>query len=322
MKKPKILLSEDIHPQGKSLLIDKFELIIAPDTSEATLLRIVPDVFGIILRATSKVNRNVIQQAHNLKVIARTGVGVDNVDIEAASERGIYVCNTPGMNDCTVAEHTVALILGLAKQLFHMDHAVRTRQWQERFSEKQIEVAGRTLGLIGFGAIGMLVARKCGWGLGMKILVYDPYFHGEIKDDFITFTGNLEKLFIESDFISIHAPNVPETRGLVSRKLLALMKETTYLVNTSRGELIDEQALIEMLQGKKIAGAALDVFQKEPLPADSPFNQMKNVILTPHVAGSTWESNVRIAKSAAIAVIDMFEGRTPEFVYNYEKIGR
>jgi len=318
--KPKILLSEDINPVGKKLLEDKFDILIALDTSEATLLKIVKDVFGIILRATTKVNRKVIQCARELKVIARTGVGVDNIDIEAASTRGIYVCNTPGMNDCTVAEHTVALILGLAKQILRMDKAVRTQRWSERFSEQQMEVAGKTLGIIGLGAIGRLVAKKCGLGLDMKILVYDPYFNGAVDANYITLIDNLEELFVQSDFISIHAPNLPETKGLVSLQYLSMMKNTAYLLNTARGDLVDEPALITVLKAKKIAGAALDVFQQEPLPADSPFNSLDNVILAPHVAGSTWESNVRIAKAAATAVLDVFEGRKPKFVYNYNQL--
>ena len=314
--KPKVLLSEDINPAGKDLLKDKFNILIAPDTTEETLLKLVPDVIGIILRATSKVNKAVIDKATKLKVVARTGVGVDNVDIDAASKRGIYVCYTPGMNNITVAEQTLAMIFGLAKQLIHMDKSVRTQCWQERFSEKQTEIEGKKLGIVGLGAIGLTVARKCGPGLGMKILAYDPIVQDQIQESYIKFTENLEELFQESDFISIHTPNIPENKGLINRNLLSRMKKSAYFINTARGELVEEQALIELLQRKKIAGAALDVFLKEPLPSDSPFVKMNNVILAPHVAGSTWESNVRIAESAAMAVLDVWEGRKPEFIYN------
>lgn len=320
--KPKVLLSEDINPAGKDLLKDTFEILIAPDTTEKTLLKMAPDVFGIILRATSKVNKNVIDKASELKVIARTGVGVDNVDVDEASKRGIFVCYTPGMNNITVAEQTLAMILGLAKQVIHMDRAVRTQCWQERFSEKQTEIEGKTLGIVGLGAIGLTVARKCGPGLGMKILAYDPLVKDQIHESYIQFTDSLEELFQQADFISIHTPNIPENKGLINRTLLSQMKKSAYFINTARGELVEEQALIELLQDKKIAGAALDVFMKEPLPVDSQLIKMDNVILAPHVAGSTWESNVRIAESAAMAVLAVWEGRKPEFIYNKEQLDR
>lgn len=313
---PKVLLSEDINPLGKELLQGKAEIIIAPDTSEATAIKLARDVTGIILRATTQINAAVINNAPQLKVIARTGVGVDNVDIEAASEKGIFVCNFPGMNNLTVAEHTVAMILSLSKQVVHMHNSVKSGNWDERFSPYQIEVSERTLGIIGLGQIGYMVAKKCHHGLDMKILAYDPYARNKIKDDFITFTDSLEDLFKESDFISLHVPNLPETKGLVNKELIGLMKESAFLVNTSRGAVIDEPALVEALTNRKIQGAALDVFWQEPLPVEHPFNSLNNVILSPHCAGSTWESNVRIAIGAAQAVLDVIEGRIPSTVYN------
>lgn len=314
--KPKVLLSEDIHPAGKSLIEDQFELLIAPDTSEETLLNMVSDVFGIILRATTNVNEKVIRKAENLKVIARTGVGVDNVDIDAASKKNIYVCYTPGMNDHTVAEQTVAMILALSKQIIHMDHSVRDEKWNERFSEKQFELKGKTLGIIGLGAIGYRVSEKCSKGLEMRILAYDPFFKAKPRDEQIMITDRIDDVFIQSDFVSLHVPNTPENKMLVDNRLLSLMKPTAYFVNTARGGLVDEKALIEILLKGKIAGAALDVFVEEPLPANHPFVKMKQVVLSPHVAGSTLDSNVRIAKSAAMAILDVFEGRQPECVYN------
>ena len=320
--RPKVLLSEDINPAGKDLLKADFDIFIAPDTSEKTLLQMVPDVFAIILRATSNVNAKVIEKAVRLKVIARTGVGVDNVDVEAASRRGIFVCYTPGMNHTTVAEQTVAMILGLAKQMIHMDKSVRRQRWQERFSEKQSEIEGKTLGIVGFGAIGSSVARKCGPGLGMNILVHDPLVKDRNQESTIRFADRLEDLFRESDYISIHIPNLPENKGVINRRLLSLMKSSACFINTARGGLVDEPALIDCLQRGKIAGAALDVFSEEPLPADHPYINMENVILSPHVAGSTWESNVRIAESAAQAVIDVYNSVKPRHVYNQQLLTR
>jgi len=321
---PKVLLSEDINQHGKDLLTGKAEIIIAPDTSEATAMNMVRDVTGIILRATTKINAAIIGNAPKLKIIARTGVGVDNVDVAAASEKGIFVCNFPGMNNITVAEHTLAMIMALSKQVVHMHNSVKAGNWNERFSEQQMEVGGKTLGIIGMGQIGYMVAKMSHYGLGMKILAYDPYTRSKIKDDFIIFADNLSDLFKEADYISVHVPGTPETKGIVNNEMLVLMKQTAYLINTSRGATIDEPALLEVLSSKKIRGAALDVFWQEPLPKNSPFNSLDNVILSPHCAGSTWESNVRIAIGAAQAVLDVIEGRhpDPQYVYNKEVLKR
>ena len=317
---PKVFLSEDINPLGKELLKGKADLIIAPDTSKETAIRLMKGVTGVILRATTIFDAEVIAHSTELKVIARTGVGVDNIDVEAASEKGILVCNFPGMNDLTVAEHTIALIMSLAKRIVHMNHAVKTDNWIDRFSPDLIEVEGKTLGVIGMGRIGRLVAKKCTDGLGMNVLAYDPYCISKNTLPF-SFTSQLEELFLKSDFITIHIPNLPETKNLVTRDLLAVMKKTAFLVNTSRGEIIDEPSLVEALINNRIKGAALDVFLKEPLPANNPLNALDNVILSPHCAGSTWESNVRISIGAAQAVLDVIEGRKPKecYIYNITK---
>ena len=316
--KPKVLLSEDINPLGKELLEGKAEIIIASDTSKATVIKLVQDVVGVVLRATTKFDADVIASAKKLKVIARTGVGVDNVDIDACTKRGILVCNFPGMNNLTVAEHTVSMIMALSKQVVHMHNAVLEGQWSERFSTKQMEVEGKTLGIIGMGQIGQLVGKKCKDGLGMNILGYDPFVADKMKNSGFMFTNQLKELFSKSDFVTLHIPNLPETKGLVSKELLGLMKESAFLINTSRGELVDETALIEALQNNKIKGAALDVFWKEPLQINNPLTKLDNVILSPHCAGSTWESNVRIARVATQAVLDVIEGRMPpkQYVYN------
>jgi D-3-phosphoglycerate dehydrogenase len=315
---PKVLLSEDINDKGKELLKGKVEILIAPDTGKETAIRLVQDVEGVILRATTRFDAEVIEKAKKLKVIARTGVGVDNVDIEAATKKGILVCNFPGMNNLSVAEHTIVMLMALARQVVNMHRAVKEGKWSERFSPDQIEVAGKTIGIIGMGKIGRLVAQKCRDGLGMEVLAYDPFVAEKQKTGF-RFTENPEELFRKADFVSLHVPSLPATRGMVSRKLLDQMKRSAFLINTSRGELIDEPALTEMLQNSIIKGAALDVFTEEPLPAQNPLLHLHNVILSPHCAGSTWESNVRIAAAAAQAVLDVLEGRLPEERYIYNK---
>jgi D-3-phosphoglycerate dehydrogenase len=213
---PKVFLSEDINPRGKQLLEGKAEIVTAPDTSKETAIKLVRDVEGVILRATTRFDSEVISSAQQLKVIARTGVGVDNVDIRAASERGILVCNFPGMIDLTVAEHTIALIMALAKKVIHMHHAVKEGNWAERFSPGLTEVEGKTLGIVGMGRIGRLVAKKCGEGLGMNILAFDPYVTDKEKLK-ATFASSLEELFRKADFITLHVPSLRRHSSVAKR---------------------------------------------------------------------------------------------------------
>lgn len=308
----KVLLSQEIHPSAKKLLEEKFEVVTAPDTTQETLIEMVKDVDAIILRTTSKITKEVIDNAPKLKIISRTGAGVDNIDLKAAAERGIIVCNQPGVNNVSVAEHAVAMILHLAKQLSKMDAAARNGNWGIRNKNLAIEVNEKALGVVGMGKIGSRVAKMCS-ALGMKILAYDPYVSEELKQQY-EFT-TLERLFKESDFVTLHCPNTPETKGMITEALLYSMKPTSYLVNTSRGDVVDEAALIKVLKEKRIAGAGIDVFHQEPVGLDNELLKLDNVILSPHSAAMTKEATINVAIGAVNAVIDFFEGRTPKYIY-------
>jgi D-3-phosphoglycerate dehydrogenase len=316
----KVLLSEEIHPEGKKLLNGKFEIVTAPDTSQQTLISMVKDVDAIILRTRSKITREVIENAPHLKIISRTGAGVDNIDVNTATEKGILVCNLPAVNNLSVAEHTIAMILNLAKQLSLMDKAVRSGNWGARNSNISVEIEGKVLGIVGMGNIGSLVAKKCHDGLGMEIVAYDPYVKEKFRGYDYKFVDTLEELFKESDFVTLHCPDIPETRGMITRELIYSMKHTAYLINAARGTVIDEQALIEALKEKRIAGAGLDVFQQEPPSSDNELLRLENVILSPHSAALTKEATVRMAVEAVQAVIDYFEGRQPKYIYNYKML--
>ncbi|UZQ82182.1 MULTISPECIES: hydroxyacid dehydrogenase [unclassified Thermoanaerobacter] len=316
----KVLLSEEIHPEGRKLLEGKFEIVTAHDTSQQTLMSMVKDVDGIILRTRSKITREVIENAPHLKIISRTGAGVDNIDVNAATEKGILVCNLPAVNNLSVAEHTIAMILNLAKQLNLMDKAVRSGNWGARNSNISMEIEGKVLGIVGMGNIGSLVAKKCHDGLGMKIVAYDPYVKEKFREYDYKFVDTLEELFKESDFVTLHCPDIPETRGMITRELIYSMKPTAYLINAARGTVIDEQALIGALKEKRIAGAGLDVFQQEPPSSDNELLRLENVILSPHSAALTKEATVRMAVEAVQAVIDYFEGRQPKYIYNYKML--
>ncbi|MDR2587834.1 MAG: hydroxyacid dehydrogenase [Spirochaetales bacterium] len=317
----RLVLSQNIHPEGRKLIDGKFDIVIPENSSQEELTAAAQDAEAIILRTTSSVTREVIAAAPRLKIISRTGAGVDNVDIEAANERGILVCNLPAVNNLSVAEHTIALILSLAKDLPAMDRAVRGGAWKERNAGRAVELEGKTLGIVGMGNIGSLVARKCAMGLGMKILAYDPYVAGKFQGEGYEFASGLERLFAEADFVTLHCPNIPETKGMVTRALLSSMKTSAWLINCARGGVVDEEALHDALSRKKIAGAALDVFSCEPPPPDSPLLKLDNVIVSPHSAALTREATMRMSSEAAQAVVDYFAGSRPRYIYNAKALG-
>jgi D-3-phosphoglycerate dehydrogenase len=311
-KQPIVFISEAVNETGLRILEGKCTILQAPDTSKETALAMVGDADAVLLRATLKFDSELIDAAKKLKIISRTGVGVDNVDLIAAGRRGILVCNTPGTNDESVAEHTLSLVLAMAKQLFYMDAAVRGQNWKARFSPMQMEVKGKKIGLIGYGRTGKAVARLCK-PFGMDILINDPEI--ENPDTWVRQAG-IEEIFSSCDFVSLHCPSNDQTRYMVNKDLLQLMKPSSYLINTSRGDLIDEEALAYALLKNTIAGAAMDVFEEEPLRAGHPLLNLSNLILSPHVAGSTLESNERIASIAASAIVDVLEGRRPKYICN------
>ncbi|MFS4467478.1 hydroxyacid dehydrogenase [Maribacter sp. 2210JD10-5] len=314
MTRPKVFISEPINPKGIDLLKDAVELVHSPDTTKTTALKLIGDCDAAILRATTIFDAEVIEAAEKLKVIARTGVGYNNVDLETAAKKGIYVTLTPDCNHTTVAEHVLAMILALAKQVFFMDAAVREGKWAARFSPHQMDIAGKTVGIIGLGSIGLEVAERCR-AMGMKLLAYDPFYKGNFDGKM---TDVLDELFAQSDFVTLHCPVLPSTEKMINKATLAQMKSTAYLINSSRGALIDEDALVEALQNETIKGAALDVFQEEPLSDNHPLATLSNVILSPHCAGSTIESNERIAVMAAQAVLDTLAGKKPKHICNEE----
>ena len=317
----KVLLSQPVHQAGMKLLKGRVEIIIAPDTSEATMRKLCRDVHGVILRTTSRVSKEVISEAKTLQIISRTGAGVDNVDVQAATERGILVCNLPGVNSLSVAEHTVAFILSLAKRLAFMDKAIRKGDWGSRNRYEAVDLNGKLLGLIGAGKIGSRVAMICQRAFNMQILGYDPFISkSEERKDGIRFHGDIRHVFEEADFVSVHVAGTAETGGLISYDLLCRMKKSAYFINTSRGRVVDEEALIKVLREGRIAGAALDVFNEEPPSENSPFLKMENVILSPHSASLTKECVASLAKGSAQAVLDFFSGRLPKNIFNRKEL--
>jgi len=313
----KVLLSKPINPAGMKVLEGKVDPIILSDSNIGTVKKMVEDVEGIILRTNIKFTREIIESAPYLKIISRTGAGVDNVDVAAATEKGILVCHAPGVNSISVAEHTLALMMAMAKQLKAVDKAVHQDNWKIRYASKAEDLDGKTLGLVGIGHIGSLLAQKCRLAFNMKIIAYDPYVK---QAEEVELCSSLDQIFIQSDFISIHVPYTKETHHLVDARLLSLMKSDSYLINTSRGAVVDEKALIEALEKGSIAGAGLDVFEKEPPSLDNPLLKFNNVITTSHSAGLNRDCERKLAIAAAQAVIDFLEGRQPKYIYNKKEL--
>jgi phosphoglycerate dehydrogenase-like enzyme len=293
-----------------------FELVFPPSAHQLTEEELIEQLRGIraSLAGSEPYTPRVLAAHPQLRIIARAGVGYDAVDVRAASAHGIVVTITPGTNQDTVAEHTFAMMLALAKHIIPLHNGTRAGKWPR---QANLPLRGRTLGLAGLGRIGkaMVIRGAC---FGMKILAYEPYpDHQFLAQHRITLT-TLDKLLAESDFLSLHVPLTSESKHMINKKSLALMKPTSFLINTARGALINDADLIEALKTKRIAGAGLDVFEPEPPPPSELF-EMDNVVVTPHVAGIDLQSRDDMAESAARAIVDLSRGQWPvEKIVNAE----
>jgi D-3-phosphoglycerate dehydrogenase len=318
MTRPRVLVSQPVHEAGMALLASRCDVVVAPDVGVATLRAAIGEAEGLLAR-TAPIPADVIDAAPRLRVIARHGVGVDNIDVAAATRRGIPVAYTPDANRVSVAEQVLALLLALAKRLHEYDAATRRGAWEVRNGYGALDLAGKRLGVVGMGRVGATVAQKAGAGLDMRVLGYDPNLPREI----IAAAGaepvaRLEDLLAAADAVTLHVPLTPATRGLLDARALACMRPTAFLINTSRGGVVDEAALHAALSTGRLRGAALDVFEAEPPPADHPLLALRNVIVTPHSAALTAECAVRMATGAARAIIDVLDGRRPADVVNPE----
>jgi D-3-phosphoglycerate dehydrogenase len=312
----KVLLAQPIHSEAMALLQNHAEVVLVKEGDLNEFTRQLGGADAVVLGTSVHFTAPLMDLAPQLKVISRTGVGVDTVDVKAATARGILVLNTPEANASSVVEHTVALIFALAKHLVYLDDQTRSGNYRARRMYLPVDLHGKTLGLVGCGRIGMSVAQKCIRAFEMNVMAYDPYL--TLTPAGITRVDSLITLFKNADFISIHIPLIESTKNLIDDKLLAFMKPSAFLINTARGGIIDEKALVEKLKRKEIAGAALDVYAVEPPDSSSELLKVENVILTPHTAALTKECAARVAKDAVEGIVDYFQGRTPKYVYNKE----
>jgi D-3-phosphoglycerate dehydrogenase len=314
--KQKILIIQPIHERGVQVFDDRFEVRVASDPSVATVMKEIKGVAGVVVR-TAPFPREIIEAADTLKVIGRHGVGVDNIDVKAATEKGIVIVNTPNANATSVAEHTLTAIGALAKRAVVYDRATREGRWEIRNSYKAVDLDGKTLGLIGIGRIGSMVARRVAVAFNMKVIAYDPYIQPEAASRIdVSLCTQMDEVFRQADVVSLHTPLTPETRGFVNEAKLRLMKPTAFLVNFSRGEVVNEKALFAALQSGIIAAAAIDVYDPEPPLQDNPLFTLENILLSPHSAALTEECVIRMATGAAEGIVDVLSGKRPQFIVN------
>lgn len=311
MARPVVLLYEPIHEKALDILRRKAEVRMASSLDEEALLLAVAEVDGIIIRANGKVTRRLMEAAPRLKVVARHGVGVEAIDLQAAAEFGITVVNTPEANVESVAEQCLGMMIALAKRILEADRALRSGDWGARYRLVGNELLGKTLGLVGFGRIGQRLGSMCRHAFSMGILYHDVVAYPEVEAALHARKVPLDDLLAQADFVSLHTPLLPETRGLIGEEELRRMKRTAFLINTSRGPVVDQAALVRALQEGWIAGAGLDVYDSEPLPADSPLLRMEKVVLSPHMAAHTDEALLRMAM-VVTDVLAVLEGRQPE----------
>lgn len=315
----KVLLSEPIDEAGMRFLEGRAEVVISPDPSGESVSQLLQDADALIVRTATQVTREMIEGATRLKVISRTGGGLNNVDVEAATDCRVVVCGVKGAQDRSVAEHTVAMIGALAKQFSYLGDETRKGNFRSRYEYRPMNLAGKRVGLIGLGRIGRIVAEICAKGLQMDVLAYDPYVDPETTDtDNVAFSKDMAEVIKTADFLSLHVPLTEETRGLLGEEQFVLMKPTAFLINTSRGEVIQEGALVDALKKGLVAGAGLDVFETEPPDAGNPLFQFQNVIVTPHSAALSKDTVSKLAQGAAENAIHVLEGEAPTYSANWE----
>src|SRR6202047_3725493 len=295
----KVIVADKISERGVQLLKEQPGWNVVLTTND-TLKKEIADADALIVRSATKVTAELLDQAKKLRAVGRAGVGVDNIDLEAATKRGVLVMSTPGGSSVSVAEHTFALLLALVRQLPKMDAAMREGRWEKSCSGA--EVRGKTLGLIGLGRIGSEVATRAD-GFEMRVIGYDPFISEAAAREFSVELVPLDKLYAESDFISLHTAVSPQTKDMINAATIARMKKGVRIVNAARGELINEADLAAAIKSGRVAGAALDVFAEEP-PKNCPLIGLPNVITTPHVAGSTAEAQEELGTQVALQIED------------------
>lgn len=322
MANAKVLVSDKLSEAGLKVLQQSpgVEVDYRPGLKEQELCDAIGEYHGLVIRSGTKVTANVIESAENLKVVGRAGIGVDNVDVPAASKRGIVVMNTPTGNAVTTAEHAISLLCALARKIPQAAASTKSGKWEKSKFQGR-ELADKNLGVIGLGNIGRIAAER-GLGLKMNVLGADPFLSSERASKLGVELVELDELLERADFITIHTPLTDETRGMIDDDAFAKMKDGVLLVNAARGGIVDEGALARAVQSGKVAGAAFDVFEKEPIDADHPFLQLDNVVCTPHLGASTSEAQERVAVEISEQVVAYLTAGTIKNAINVPAVSK
>ena len=310
----RVLIPQPILPAGYEYLRKHgYEAVDGRGFTEEDIITDIRDCDALIVR-TARITRQIFDAAPKLKILARHGAGYDGVDLAAAREHGVLVCTAGGANAVSVAELTIFYMLYCSRNFKKVQNLYLQDYRQAKMGVPKTELEGKTLGLVGLGNIGKLVAQKAALGFDMTVLAYDPFAKGAGLPDYIRMVEDRDEIFKRSDYVSLHVPATTETVHSVSDREFGLMKPTAYLINAARGSIVDEAALYRALQEEKIAGAGLDVLEQEPIDPSNPLVAMDNVLTAPHIGGATKEASSRSSVACAQAIDDFFSGRTPKFV--------
>ena len=321
--KPKVYVTREIPERGLKMIKERFDADVWPEYGpppKEVIVEKVGNVDAVVSLLSDEIDAEVFGAARKLKVVAQMAVGFDNIDVKLATKRGIYVTNTPEVLTETTADFAWALLMAVARCVVEADRYVRTGKWKVSWHPTMLlgrDVHGATIGIVGAGRIGSSVAKRAK-GFNMKILYYDVVPRPEVEKELGAKNVDLDTLFKESDFISVHVPLAKQTYHMINTEKLRLMKKTAYLINNSRGSVIDEKALYRALKEEWIAGAGLDVFEREPTQLDNPLLMLDNVVVAPHISSSSHETRSRMAEMVAENLIAFFEGTIPPNLVNPE----
>ncbi len=323
MSKPKVYVTREIPERGLKKIKERFDTEVWPNYApppKEVIIENVEEVSALVSLLSDKIDAEVFDAAPKLKIVAQMAVGFDNIDVKEATKRGIYVTNTPEVLTETTADFAWALLMAVSRRVVEADLYVRTGKWEVGWHPSMLQgrdIHGASIGIIGAGRIGSAIARRAR-GFNMNILYYDVVSRPRLERDLGATNVNLDVLVKQSDFISIHVPLTKQTYHMINEEKLRLMKKTAYLINNSRGTIIDEKALYRALKEGWIAGAGLDVFEREPTTIDNPLFKLDNIVLAPHISSSSYETRSRMAEMVAGNLIAFFEGKVPPNLVNCE----
>lgn len=316
----KVLVTEPIHADGLALLEKHVEVVLGKGTTTEEIIEQAKGCHGILIRS-AKIPKEVIEATSTLEVVGKHGIGVDNIDVQYATSKDVMVVNAPESNVNAVAEHALALIFEVSKNLRMLDEQVRQDNFKSRSSVVNVELSGKTVGLVGLGKISSLLAGKL-IALGMTVVAYDPFVDAEVANKMGVSLLTLNDLLKTSDIVSLHVPLNEHTKWMIGKEQFDLMKKGAFLINVARGPVVDETALYDALKNRAIRGAGIDVFEMEPPQADNQLFELGNITMSPHNAALTDEALIAMATHSAQGIVDCLAGKTPQYVVNQDVLNK